>query len=170
MGAPKGNTYWKIRTKHGRGTIYTPETLLEKFNEYMDWINENPLYESKAFPYKGDVQIVNLPKMRAATLAGFCLYAGIKSVDTFRNYKKRKDFLEVCTQIEMAMEAQKIEGASAELLNPSIIARLLGLKDKSEIDHTTKGDKIEPSIVVKSADHKKDIDTLLKKFEDEDSE
>lgn len=169
MGAPKGNNYWQFRNKHGRDYKYTPEKLWNEFVAYMKWLEDNPLYENKAFPFKGSVEIVKIPKMRAATINGFCLFADIAQ-DTFFRYRKIDGFSEVITRIELAIKTQKFEGASAELLNPNIIARDLGLKDKSEIDHTTKGDKIEPSIVVKSADQKKDIDELLKKFEDEDSE
>ena len=38
----------------------------------------------------------------------------------------------MCSQVEDIIRTQKFEGASAELLNVSIIARDLGLADKSE--------------------------------------
>jgi len=131
MGAPKGNNYWQFRNKHGRDHKYTPEALWEEFVKYQQWIEENPLYESKAFSYEGNITIAKLPKMRAMTIIGFCLFADIDQ-STFDNYRKNKDFIGVATRIEGAIKSQKFEGAAAELLNPNIIARDLGLKDKVE--------------------------------------
>jgi hypothetical protein len=80
-------------------------------------------------------------KMRAMTIMGFCLYADICHV-TWANYKNNEDFVTVITRIENVIKSQKFEGAAADLLNANIIARDLGLTDKSDI--TTKGDKINP--------------------------
>lgn len=132
MAAPKGNSYWQFRDKHGRDHKYTPDELWDEFCQYSEWLEENPLLEEKGFAFQGSVTKKDFCKMRAMTLMGFCLFADIET-QTFRNYKNNQDFLGVATRIENCIYTQKFEGAAAELLNPNIIARDLGLIDKQDI-------------------------------------
>jgi hypothetical protein len=146
MAAPKGNNYWQFRNKHGRDFIYTPEFLWDEFIDYSNWLEECPLYEIKVFCFKGEVTKVNVPKMRAMTLSGFCLFADI-ALNTFKNYRDIEDFLTVTHAIDEAIKSQKFEGAAAELLNPNIIARDLGLTDKKELSGVG-GKDLEPPVFV----------------------
>ena len=74
------------------------------------------------------------------------------STSYFRTFKKTirdkkeenitqndKDFLSVITRIENIIFTQKFTGAAADLLNPNIIARDLGLMDHTKNDNTHKG-------------------------------
>lgn len=131
MAAPKGNKYYQIRSKDGRETTYTPDALLEKANEYFKWCIDTPLMEEQLFHYQGDITKGKASKMRPFSLEGFCNYAEIIR-QTFLNYEKREEFLEVTTRIRQIIENQQFEGAAAGLLNPNIIARKLGLVDKKE--------------------------------------
>lgn len=135
MAAPIGNQYWKIRSKDGRDKKYLPNELLDKANEYFQWCVDNPLYEAELVTFQGRSKLEKLPKMRVFSIQGFCNFADIMR-QTFLNYEKDKDFLEVCTRIRGVIENQQFEGASANLLNPSIIARKLGLSDKRETEHS----------------------------------
>jgi hypothetical protein len=142
-GAPKGNQFWKLRSKHGRDKLFaSPELLWEAACEYFQWCEDNPLYE---IDFKGkDARRVKLPKMRAYTLKGFCLFCDASESwwKEFRKSDGAKDFLSVITRIEETIFNQKFTGAAAGFLNPSIIARDLGLSDKQEHDHTTKGESM----------------------------
>lgn len=132
MSAPIGNQFWKARSTHGRAPIFAnPDILWEACEQYFQWVEENPLWESKPFAYQGMVTVENMPKMRAMTISGLCIFLDIarKSWDEYRN---RQDFLPVITRVEEIIRTQKFEGASADLLNPNIIARDLGLADKQE--------------------------------------
>lgn len=133
----KGNQFWKARTKHGRDKLFeSPEILWEACEEYFEWIEEHPLWEAKPFAYQGEVQIKEIAKMHAMTLAGLCIFLDIDE-NTWRLYKERDDFIEVTTRTEKIIYHQKFSGAAAELLNPNIIARDLGLSEK--IDKTLRG-------------------------------
>ena len=132
MAAPAGNQFWRVRSSHGRKPIFeTPEDLWNACEEYFEWVEENPLYEAKAFAYQGDVKIEKLPKMRAMTLEGLCIFLDIGR-RTWDDYRARKDYSPVTTRVEDVMRSQKFAGAAAELLNPNIIARDLGLADKQD--------------------------------------
>lgn len=152
MAAPKANKYWEFRDKHGRDHKYKPEGLWEEAVKYFVWVQDNPLWESVVIakgitvdtgkkdefdkPIKKIVHTIAVPKMRAMTIVGFCLFADICE-KTFANYRDDKDFVQVVTRIEKTIYAQKFEGAAATLLNPNIIARDLGLADKKEIKQDT---------------------------------
>ena len=136
MAAPKGNKYWQFREKHGKDKKYTPEDLWNEAVDYFEWVESNPLYEEQLFAYQGKVTRESVYKMRAMTITGFCVFADI-TLKTFENYKNdenNKDYFHIVTRIENIIRSQKFEGAAAELLNPNIIARELGLADKKEID------------------------------------
>ena len=146
MGAPVGNQFWKLRSKHGRDKIFkTPEILLEAACEYFEWCDENPLYEIDFMNCgKGGVQQIDKPKMRAYTLHGLCIYLGVNTIyfNNFetslsgKNDKISKDFSNVITHIREVLYTQKFSGAAAGFLNPNIIARDLGLRDNQEINHS----------------------------------
>lgn len=156
MGAPKGNKYWEFRNKHGRNHKYTPEALWNEALEYFKWVEKNPLLEDSVNFYQGKPIHEPKTKMRAMTIIGFCLYADITE-QTFINYRNEKDFFEVITRIENCIYEQKFTGAAAELLNPNIIARDLGLVDKSEREH--KGG-MNLSIKTNSKKEKKILDNI----------
>ena len=141
MPAPKGNQFWKARAKHGRDKIFkTPQQLWEAACEYFEWVEENPLYEGKPFAFQGDSWVEMVPKMRAMTLEGLCLFLHVNAqyFTDFENAldletEEGKDFSLVIKDIRAVIRDQKFAGASAGLLNANIIARDLGLADKQDL-------------------------------------
>lgn len=133
MGAPKGNQFWKARTSHGRPALYDdPEQLWADCEEYFEWVSENPLVEAEVLKNKLQHKLAAKPKMRAMTISGLCLFLQI-DVTTWHAYRKKKDFSGVTSRAESVIYNQKFAGAAAEMLNPNIIARDLGLSDKQEV-------------------------------------
>jgi hypothetical protein len=134
MAAPKGNQCWQLRLKHGLdGRFKTPEEILENFEQYVQWAEENPLIE---VDFRGkDATQVNLPKKRLLTKEGFALACGFASWATIAVYKgKSKDFAQVFTRIEQAIYTSKLEGAASGLFNHNIIARDLGLMNQEQVN------------------------------------
>ncbi len=132
MPAPKGNEFWKLRATHGRDKIFEhPDHLWESACEYFEWCENNPLIE---IDFRGkDADQVELPKMRSFTWEGLELFLDISSLREYKKNPEYKDFSQIITRIEKIIYNQKFTGAAAGFLNPNIIARDLGLKDKSEI-------------------------------------
>lgn len=142
MAAPNGNQFWKARTKHGRNKIFeSSETLWEACCEYFQWVEDNPLMEMKPFAYQGIVVQEAVPKMRAMTIDGLCLFLDI-DVRTWHNWRSVEDFIPVVARAESVIRSQKFAGAAADLLNASIISRDLGLADKQ--DHTSSDGSMTP--------------------------
>lgn len=136
MAAPEGNQFWKARSKHGRDKIFSDESVLwEAACEYFQWVEDNPLWEDKAFAFQGVVTHDSVSKMRAMTLDGLCIFLDICR-RTWDEYRSRDDFLPVITRIEAVIRSQKFAGAAADLLNANIIARDLGLSDKVKNEHS----------------------------------
>lgn len=130
-----GNKLWKMRSSAGPKPIFkTPEELWAACEEYFDWCHSTPLVEAKAFSYEGEVTIAELPKMRAMTIVGLCIFLDIDET-TWRDWKSsRPDLSLIVTRVERIIYEQKFSGAAAGLLVPNIIARDLGLVEKKEVD------------------------------------
>lgn len=139
MGAPKGNNFWERRSKHGRDLLFeTPELMWEAACEYFQWCVDNPLMFTE-FVGK-DATEVEVPKVQAFTYQGLCIYLGCNTA-YFRQFKetelgKTKDFSTVLSRIEEVIYHQKFIHAAAGFLNANIIARDLGLAEKSISDNT----------------------------------
>ncbi len=131
MGA-KGNQFWKARSKHGVDPKYgDPDILWEACQEYFQWVEDNPLYEERAAQYQGAFVKDNVAKMRAMTITGLCIYLNI-CTKTWHTYRKKEGLLHIVKRVEDIIYTQKLEGSAADLLNSNIIARDLGLAEKSE--------------------------------------
>lgn len=129
-----GNRFWEARSSAGPKPKFAgPEPLWTACCEYFEWSESNPLSEAKAFAYEGQVKVESLPKMRAMTIGGLCMFLDIDEV-TWREWRSsRPDLSSVITRAESVIYRQKFEGASAGLLVASIIARDLGLAEKTEL-------------------------------------
>lgn len=141
MAAPKQNQFWKKRRKHGRDKFFdSPEELWEEACKYFDWCDKNPLMTIEY--YGKDAIRCEVPKMRAYTWTGLEYFLGISDLKNYRTKEEYKDFFPIISRIEQVLYTQKFEGAAAGLLNPSIIARDLQLKDTTDV--TSKGEKLSP--------------------------
>lgn len=142
MGAPKKNTYWQNRVTHGRPMEYsTTEALWEAFEKYYEWNSKRVLYRQEAVK-SGDLagKIIKIPLPVPLTIQGFCVHAGI-AFQTFQNYCSGiapwEGLFEVATYIRESIQTHQLEGASLNILNPNIVARLVGLADKKDVEQRT---------------------------------
>lgn len=142
MAAPKGNQFWKARSSHGRKPIFDcPEKLWDACQQYFQWVQDNPLQEEKVFPFQGRVTRADVSKMRAMTTGGLCIFLGI-DLTTWLAYREKEGFTNVTREVDLIIREQKFAGAAADLLNPNIIARDLGLADKQ--DHLSSDGSMTP--------------------------
>lgn len=135
-----GNRLWEARSSAGPKPIFeNSDDLWGACVEYFQWVEENPLWEQRGFAFQGKVTKEDFSKMRAMTIGALCIFLDINET-TWRGWKReRSDLSPVITRVEAIIFAQKFEGASAELLNPNIIARELGLSDKQELTGKDRG-------------------------------
>lgn len=145
MPAPKGNQFWKQRSKHGRDTLFkTPELMWEAACQYFEWCDNNPIIEHKVSFYNGEQVDGELKHQRVYTLSGLCLFMGA-TVSYFRQFNPdNKDFSPVLENIRDAINTQKFEGASSGIFNANLIARDLGLSDSLKQDNTSSDGSMSP--------------------------
>ena len=142
MAAPKGNQFWLQRSTHGRDMLFASPTLLwEAACEYFEWCEEHPIIDPRSFGGKQKIQ-------RPFTMQGLCRFLGC-STGYFRTFKTtaehKQDFLAIITLIEETVYQQKFENAVIGVYKENIIARELGLSEKSESKIEVKDDEIDYS-------------------------
>ena len=143
MPAPKGSQFWKARSTHGRKPIYeNPEDLRDACAQYFEWVEHNPLIDTKPMIESGLIADAYIPKMRAMTISGISRYVGM-TLETWTKYKEKENFSDIVKEAESIVREQKLVGAAAGFLNANIIAREIGLKEQTETDLTSAGEKIE---------------------------
>ncbi|MEG1350623.1 MAG: terminase small subunit, partial [Hafnia sp.] len=115
MAAPKGNRFWEARSSHGRNPKFeSPEALWAACCEYFEWVEANPLYEVKAFAFQGVVTQESLPKLRAMTISGLCIFLDITR-QTWGTFRAMEGFSDITTRAEEIIYDQKFSGAAADL-------------------------------------------------------
>ena len=97
--------------------------------------------------------------MRAMTIDGLCLFLDI-DLKTWANWRNDNDFFPVVARAETVIRSQKFAGAAADLLNPNIIARDLGLKDVASHEHTSPDGSMTPKALDLSGVSTEDLKSL----------
>lgn len=137
-----GAQFWQLRSKHGRDKLFkTPELLIEACSEYFNWCDKNPFLEEIAFSTKDGIRKSTLNKMRPYTIQGLTCYlnCNVQYFNDFEESLKGKTdkestyFSSVITHVRQIIYNQKFSGATSGFFNSNIIARDLGLQDKSEV-------------------------------------
>ena len=119
--------------KSGRPVKYTPQTLLDKFLEYVafqdhqPWFKKEVIKSNKTLKWKVAKISVTPPYL----FGTFYVFAGITRT-TFDEYRNDPKFSAVTGLIEETMRSQKFEGAAVGVYHANIIAMELGLKQKIE--------------------------------------
>lgn len=147
----------------GRPLKFKPHELLEKFKEYIQWAKEHPIenvYQTSGTSYTGDSYgntNKNL-KPRLISIGGFLTFIG-QTESWWKHLeegKKAEDFFKVKEKIKNYCESYQKEMAAAGIFKENIISRLLGLKDKQEVENKGEGFKI----IVHSEEEKKIVEGL----------
>lgn len=130
MAATVGNAWWKLRAKHGRDKIFENDTTLwGAAVEYFE-ATDSRKWVKKDWVGKDGREVLRETET-PYTISGLCLFLDIDN-QTWANYRANKDFFGVVTRIESIIYTQKIEGATVGAFNANIVARELGLADKTE--------------------------------------
>ena len=156
MAAPKGNRYGVDSGNFFKPKAYTPEEWGHVFLDYLkdrqdkEWQKKEPI---KSGDRAGD--IIDIPHCLPLTIRSFCVFANVIP-DTFRNYEKAEGYEEyflITTRMRNVIEADQIDGATVGAYNPNIIARLIGLKDRSDV--TSNDTEIDNNVTVEIVRKKK---------------
>lgn len=157
-----GNNWWEARSSHGRKPLYdSPEKLLDACYQYFKWLDENPLYEAKAFAFQGESWIENVPKRRVPLITALCRFIDV-SYSRWNEWGADPDhgFSAIVKEVNQMVRDQKFEGAASDFFNANIIARDLGLAEKN--DHSSTDGTMTPkgTQVITEGDVKSIIDKI----------
>ena len=130
-----GNDEWKKRNWSGPRPIYDdPQLVWDKFVEYFEACQDNPLLEQKIVTVDNQVKHVDLTKKRAPTKAGLCSHLEINLTTWARYGEPDHDLCSVVEAVNQIIYDDKLSAAMAGLLNSNLVARDLHLADRQEVD------------------------------------
>jgi len=119
--------------------IETPEKLWQLFEAYVLHERNNPMFKTE---YVGkDGEKVQTPLETPITFEGFeCYLSANNVIEDLGKYSANTDnayteYVTIITRIRKNCYVHNFKGAAVGLFNPSLIARKLGLTDKSEVVH-----------------------------------
>lgn len=177
MPAPKGHPLWGSPLNIKK---YTPDEFWNKFLEYKEWADKNPLMiiEQTKMPQRipsnydrlkhGSIkgflkQTIPLPHPRAYSIEAFCAFANINR-STFYNYESKdgyETYFNTSKRIKDIIDSQHFEGGMAGVFNSNLAARKLGLVDKK--DMTSGGAPMKLNITVQDQNTIKELEKLKDK-------
>ncbi len=118
-------------------TFNSHEELLEAAAAYFEFVRDNDMEGEKIFQYQGEVIRATTYRPRNLSLRSLCAWLGI-GVPAWKNWQNashtdyRPDLAPTCQLLEAAIDDYVLTHASAELINPTIATRQLGLRDHIE--------------------------------------
>ncbi|HBT01635.1 MAG TPA: terminase small subunit [Citreicella sp.] len=149
-----GNRIWEMNPNPGRQPTFADgDELWTAAVEYFEWCHGNPLLEDQLVTFQGVATHEPVAKVRALTQRGLCLFLGI-SMETWRGWRTlgheihRPDLADTIDRIEGVIWEQKFTNAAAGLLVHGLIARELGLADKSEVTSPDGSMSPQPAVVL----------------------
>lgn len=113
----------------------TPEDLWNAYEDYKAWAHKHPW--CKKHPLK-DGTIIDIEHERPLTLWEFASFLKM-SFQGLENYGIREDhkqFFEIYARIRNEIRSFQISGAMCDIYNPSLTARINGISDKQEVEHS----------------------------------
>lgn len=141
MGAPKGNKY-ALGNNGGQDPFYeSPVLFSEKVDEYFETGVRTKTYVVG----KGDqAQEITIP---VPTITGLALFLGFNSRQSLYDYGKKDEFAYIVKKAQTFIEREYEEMLQTGNVTGAIFAlKNMGWKDQNQTDHTTGGQKIQPSL------------------------
>lgn len=135
----------------GRKLSYTPRQLAEEWVDYCQDIQENPIevftQYMRKHRKKDKEELQRQDRVetyyRAPRIEDFVVRWLGKSMKWWSEldgpkYKDAEEFSHIKNKIQQFCRSVKLDGATAGVFNPVIIARELGLTDKQQVEQTQK--------------------------------
>jgi len=156
MAAPKGN---KHGVGYGRPPVFnTPEELHEKIDAYFNGgANKRTVIVGKG----ENKQAVEIP---IYTITGLCYYLGFESRQSFYDYEKNTSFSYIIKKARLRIEQHYEETLQMDVpaAGSIFVLKNMDWKDRTDIDHTTKGESIQPKTIIVTNEESKKI---IEKFD-----
>lgn len=114
----------------------SPDELLEAFEQYKEWASAHPWNKKEAIKHGDNAgMLINIPTERPLTEWEFAVFCKMSRTG-LQEYSKREEYSGIYARIKDEMTSQRISGGLAGAYNANLVARLDGLTDKQELEHT----------------------------------
>lgn len=126
----------------------TPEELWECACKYFAWVDSHAWEKPELIKSGADAgKVINVPLKLPYTLEGFMVFANLNDA-YLRQLKtdKAKEFSTIIDKIYKVVETQQLSGATVGVFNHHIVARKLGLVEKTTIS-TPEGEEIKVNTI-----------------------
>lgn len=111
------------------------EDFEKKTIEYIEWVKSNPVEKTITAAFQGEISYLKVPHSRPMTQHGWASHMGV-GLSTLKDYSKKDGFSAIFSRYQALMTAWNIDGATCGDMNGTIIARIEGLADKQETEHS----------------------------------
>lgn len=120
-----------------------PNQVWKIYQNYLKHLSENPMHRNeliKSGERAGDVISVEVPV--PPNIWGFCLFADIDR-QTYYNYVGGKsenineELIDIFARVDDDIKQKQITGATVNLYNQAIVARLNGLTESIKVENAT---------------------------------
>lgn len=148
----------KPKNKRGRPSEYKEE-YIAKVDEYLAAnIDEEVQIVKQANSEKGYQMFDNKLKVKLPTIEGFAVFIDVNKTSLYEWEKKHDDFSNALNKIRVEQKKRLLNMGLSGDYNPTIAKLVLsanhGMSEKSEIDHTSKGEQIGGFNFIKPEDDK----------------
>jgi hypothetical protein len=124
----------------GRPPIFSsPDEMMLMFEEYKQWADANPVIKTEAIKSGENAgDLIKIPLQRPYTIWGFARYCKCsrQAIQNYGSNDIHKEFFGVYEAISTEMTEQNVAGGLNGTYNASLTARINGIVDKTETEHT----------------------------------
>lgn len=117
--------------------IESVEDFEIRTKQYIEWVKSNPVDKTITTAFQGEINYKKVPHCRPMTQYGWASFLGV-GLSTLKDYSKRPEYSAIFEYFQSSMTAWNIDGATSGDLNATIVARIEGLADKKETEHSGK--------------------------------
>lgn len=156
MPAPKGNQFWKLADPEclGKPRLFkTPKDLWEACKPYFEHVDNNPFVTTETTQSEKGTYLKEVNHKIPYTWEGLYTFLGISNLD---RYREKEEYAAIITHIGSIIRNHKFSGASAGIFNANIIARDLGLMEKTDITSNGKDVSGSPTVLFVKQGEKED--------------
>ena len=149
--------YTQIIVREGLAQLYSPDQLLVKFHEYVDYMRSGGgvIWTTQLVRVKDGAKLFQIPKYAPLSTKGFCLYVRMSHA-TFLNYTNESSptYAEYNTVAEYICDACAVDifnGAAVGIYNGNLAASMIrknfGIQEEEEARDATRVDAIRHELV-----------------------
>ena len=131
---------------------YTADQFKQKFEDYKTWLEGEKFLRPELIKSGEQAgKVINVEIQSPPDQISFCLFCDIDK-QTFYNYcseeskENNKQLFDIATRVKDWISSKQIRGAISNQYNSAIVARLTGLSDNVNVNHSGESQSVNINI------------------------